>query len=72
MEVAQVGKEIESRILPQLNELGLAAFVLVGYLEDGDGKTHRVTLGSSGHNPAQADGLRGMQIMAQKWGAGQL
>lgn len=72
MTAQEVGKEIQDRIVPQLRELGIEAFVLTGYLSDGDGKVSRVTLGTSGDNPAYDDGLRKMLVLGNAWGAGQL
>jgi hypothetical protein len=61
------------RVRPHLEELGIEAFVMVGYMKDADGKVSRITLGGTpGGNPSYEDGLRPMQILASKWGMGQL
>lgn len=68
----EVCKEVGDRIVPQLQELGLVSFLLVGYAEDGNGKVSKVTMGLPGNNPAYADGLRNMQALADRWGRGEL
>lgn len=72
MDAAQAAQHIQEKIMPQLAEFGVEAFMVCGYLKDGDGKIHRVTFGYDGDHPAYADGLRPMQIMAAQWGAGKL
>lgn len=57
------------RILPVMQEFGLSAFVLVGYLEDGQGKLQRVVIANTQRNPAFEDGLRPVMHFAQIWGA---
>ena len=68
----EVCKEVGDRIVPQLQELGLVSFLLVGYTQDGDGKVSKVTLALPGDNPAYADGLRNMNALAEQWGQGKL
>lgn len=66
-------KAFAERIQPQLEELGIEAFVLAGYMKDSDGKITRITYGGAPPNePAYEDGLRVLQALAAKWGMGQL
>lgn len=62
------------RIRPHLEELGIEAFVMVAYARDGEDekKVTRVTIGGNNGNAAYEDGLRTMQVLAAKWGQGQL
>lgn len=59
------------RIRPHLQELGIEAFVMVAYMNAED-KVSRVTFGGNNGNAAYEDGLRSMQLIAAKWGQGQL
>ena len=68
----EVCQEVADRIAPQLQELGLNACLICGYVEDGNGKVSKVTMGWLGNNPAYADGLRNLQALAEQWGRGEL
>lgn len=60
------------RIRPHLEEIGIRAFAIAAYMEDGEGKCTRVTMGGNGGNPAFEDGLRTLQTLMARWGQGQL
>jgi hypothetical protein len=72
MTAEEQAQHIAEKILPQLQEIGIEAFVLAGYASDGDGKVHKVTLGVEGSNPAYADGLRTLAVLTGRWGKGEL
>jgi hypothetical protein len=72
MTAQDAARHVQEYIAPRLNELGMEAFVITGYLRDGEGKVQRVTFGTSGGNAAYDDGLRPMQVMSARWGTGQL
>jgi hypothetical protein len=72
MTAQEQAEAIEKKIVPLLAELGLEAFMVAGYASDGEGKIHKVTFAYTGQNPAYSDGLRGMVIMAARWGQGEL
>lgn len=75
MDANQITAEIANRIAPTLEELGVEAFVFVGYVSNGEGKISKITFGTNGHagaNPAYEDGLRNMNQLAMRWGMGQL
>lgn len=67
---------ISERIRPHLEEMGLGAFVLAGYLteptDSGGEKVHRVVMHGGNGNVALEDGLRAMLKIADCWGQGQL
>lgn len=65
-------KQMVEKIGPQLQELGFEAMVVCGYMTDGEGKVHKITLGLDGKNPAYADGLRVIGALMDRWGQGQL
>jgi hypothetical protein len=52
-----------------MQEMGLSGFVLVGYLEDGEGRLQRVCIANTAKNPAMEDGLRPLIHAAHVWGA---
>ena len=60
---------LAERILPVMADYGLTGFVLIGYLEDGEGKRQRVCICNTGQDPAIEDGLRPLINMAGIWGA---
>ncbi len=72
MDAAQVTQQMQERLVPHFEELGLEAFVIIGYLREGDGAVKRVTFGALNKNPAFNDGLAPILAAAAKWGAGQL
>jgi len=74
MTAHDTAQQLIARITPILNELGVDSFVMAAYATDGEGKTYRLVVGHSGSdaNPAYADGLKPMAIMAAKWHQGQL
>lgn len=72
MTAQEVCEHVAKNIVPQLQELGIEAFVLVGYAKDGDGKVTKINLALPGQNPAYQDGLRTIQMLADRWGQGQL
>lgn len=52
-----------------MQDFGLSGFLIVGYLEDGDGRLRRVCIANAAKNPAFEDGLRPMIHAAHIWGA---
>lgn len=72
MTAQQKIEAFSERIRPHLEELGVEAFVLAGYMHDADGKVSRITIGGNPGNPAYEDGLRTLNALAAKWGMGQL
>ncbi len=60
---------LAERIVPIMQDWGLSAFVIVGYLEDADGKLQRVCIANTAKNPAFEDGLRPVIHFAHAWGA---
>lgn len=60
---------LAQRVLPILQEYGLSAFVLIGYLEDAENRLQRVCIANTGKNPAFEDGLRPAIQFAHMWGA---
>lgn len=60
---------LREQALPRLDEGGIEAFVLVGYLRTTDGELQRVCLASTGNNAAYEDGLRPVVAFAHAWGA---
>lgn len=65
-------KQINDKIMPQLQELGVEAFVMAAYIRDNGGKITKARMGADGGNPAYQDGLRSLNILHAKWGQGQL
>lgn len=59
---------LAERIVPIMQDYGLSAFVIVGYLSDAEGNLQRVCIAQTGHNPAIEDGLRPMIAAAHIWG----
>ncbi len=59
---------LAERIVPIMQDYGLSAFVIVGYLEDAQGNLQRVCIAQTGNNPAMEDGLRPMILAAHVWG----
>lgn len=72
MTAQEVVKQIQDKIGPQLQELGVVAMSMVAYIELGDGKIQKIQLGVDGQNPAYADGLRTMHTLGERWGRGEL
>lgn len=72
MTAQEVNEHIAKNIVPQLQELGMEAFVLVGYQQDDSGKTNRVMMFLPGANPAYTDGLKQMANLCDAWGKGML
>lgn len=64
-QMAELGK----RIVPIMQEYGLVAFVIAGYVEDGDGKVKRFCVAQTGGNPAFEDGLRPLINFSLIWAA---
>lgn len=60
---------LAERIVPIMQDFGLSAFVLVGYLSDADGNLQRVCIANAAKNPAFEDGLRPVINFAHMWGA---
>lgn len=60
---------LAERIVPIMQDFGLSAFVIVGYLEDGQGNLRRVCIANAAGNPAFEDGLRPLIHAAHIWGA---
>lgn len=61
-------KQFEERIIPQLKELGVEGFSIVGYMTDGDGRMGRFALAQAS-NPAVSDGLQKMICLSAMWSA---
>lgn len=57
------------RIVPIMQDHGLSAFVLAGYLSDADGNLKRVCIANTMRNPAFEDGLRALIQFAHLWGS---
>lgn len=60
---------LAERIVPIMQDFGLSAFCIVGYLEDADGNLRRVCIANTAKNPAFEDGLRPVIHFAHAWGA---
>lgn len=60
---------LAERIVPIMQDFGLSAFVIVGYISDPDGNLKRVCIANTMRNPAFEDGLRPMIACAHAWGA---
>lgn len=59
--------EIKKRISPQLEEMGVEGFLLIGYIRTGDGKRNRLMMVSAGDDPAIADGLEPVARAGAVW-----
>ena len=60
---------LAERIVPIMQDFGLSAFVMIGYLEDADGTLCRVCIANTAKNAAFEDGLRPLIHFAHVWGA---
>lgn len=75
MTAQEVMQQIAAQIGPKLDELGVEAFMMCAYVRTGDGQIHRMTLGGAAknqENPAFVDGLKTVEAVMNRWGAGQL
>ena len=61
--------ELGRRIVPVMQEYGMTAFVIAGYMEDGEGTVKRFCIAQTGGNPAYEDGLRPLVNFSAMWGA---
>jgi hypothetical protein len=66
-EGVRITDEIKRRITPQLQEMGVTGFLIVGYMTLGDGSKSRLLLVSDGGDPAIADGLRPVAHTGAIW-----
>lgn len=64
----RITDEIKTRITPQLQEMGVDGFLIVGYMTLGDGSKSRLLLVSDGGDPAIRDGLHPVAHAAAVWG----
>ncbi len=62
-------RALAERVVPLLNEYGVTAFAMVGYLESAEGKKQRICLCNTGGDPMAEDGLRPVIQFAHMWGA---
>lgn len=60
---------LAERIVPIMQDFGLSAFIIIGYLENGEGRLQRVCIANTAKNPAFEDGLRPLIHHAHIWGA---
>ncbi len=60
--------DLKRRIQPHLEELGVEAFVVFGYVKGADGKTTRLVVVNDGQDAAYRDGLRPAILFAMGWG----
>lgn len=65
----EFSKNLQERVVPLLEELGIEGFVLAGYATDGDGHMGRFAVGQTNRNAAIEDGLRQMCHIATMWSA---
>jgi hypothetical protein len=63
---------IKDKIIPQLSELGLEAFVLSGYVKCEGDTVERLVIVNGGNNVAYQDGMGPLIAMAAGWGKQQL
>jgi hypothetical protein len=72
----ECAQQVVTKIVPQLNELGMSAFVLTGYIttvnEEGEEVIERHVIANGGGNAPMQDGLRPMVIMGARWKDGAL
>ncbi|MBU2072771.1 MAG: hypothetical protein KKA68_21260 [Gammaproteobacteria bacterium] len=61
-------EQMKLEVVPRLQEFGISAFVIVGYLETEKG-IERVCIANTAGNPAFEDGLRPIISFAHLWGA---
>lgn len=71
MSPVQQMEALKASIVPRMQELGLSAFVIIGYLETENG-LDRVCIANTAKNPAFEDGLRPAIHFAHMWGASPL
>ncbi len=63
----KITEEIKRRISPQLQEMGVTGFLLVGYMTLGDGSKSRVMMVVDGGDPAIHDGLQRLSFASAVW-----
>lgn len=59
---------LAERVLPLFEEFGVTGFVVIGYVEDGDGKLRRICIVQTRQNPIMEDALRPVIHFAHMWG----
>lgn len=62
-----LAEDLKRRITPHLEELGIEAFVIIGYAKHTDGKTIRLVAINDGDDAAYVDGLRPAILFAMGW-----
>lgn len=63
-----LGEDLKRRLQPHLEELGVEAFIILGYAKKGDGRTMRLVVVNDGQDVAYQDGLRSAILFAMAWG----
>jgi hypothetical protein len=66
MTKAEAMRAMGERVVPIMQEFGLTAFVVVGYVETDEG-LKRVCIANDGGNPAYQDGLRPVIHFSHLW-----
>ncbi len=67
MEPADQMNQMREQVVPRLQEFGMEAFVIVGYVRLEGDVLQRVCIANDGGNPAYQDGLRPVIHFASMW-----
>ena len=62
-----LGEELRRRLQPHLEEVGVEAFVIIGYARGTDGRTKHLVAVNPGQDAAIRDGLRPAILFAMGW-----
>ncbi len=62
-----LAEDLKRRLTPHLEELGVEAFVILGYARKADGKTTHLVAINPGQDAAIRDGLRPAILFAMGW-----
>lgn len=63
----EISQHLQDKIKPVFEELGIEGFVMVGYVNSGDGELKRLMLVQMSRNAAVQDGLRPVLTFGRMW-----